>query len=100
VVFLELEVTVELPKEFALEQNYPNPFNPTTTIEYAVAREEQVTLTVYDNLGREVRGLVNARQEPGYYTVTFNAQGLSSGMYYYRIMAGDFVRGKKLLLLK
>jgi len=95
-----VEVKVEIPKEFALEQNYPNPFNPTTTIEYAVARAEQVTLTVYDNLGRQVRELVNARQEPGYYTVYFNAERLSSGMYYYRIVAGDFVRVKKLLLLK
>jgi len=100
VVFLEIEVEVEVPKEFTLEQNYPNPFNPTTTIEYAVASEEQVTLTVYDNLGRQVRELVNARQEPGYYTVYFNAERLSSGMYYYRIVAGDFVRVKKLLLLK
>ena len=96
------------PISFKLSQNYPNPFNPTTTIQYAVPSAvkgnasslQQVELKVYDILGREVATLVNQEQNPGQYQVTFNAGNLASGTYFYRLRAGDFVRVKKMLLLK
>ncbi|HLE31543.1 MAG TPA: T9SS type A sorting domain-containing protein, partial [Bacteroidota bacterium] len=78
----------------------PNPFNPTTTIEYELPLEVKVNLVIYDNLGRQVRTLVENVQPAGYYKAVFDAQGLSSGMYYYRIVAGDFVKVKKLLFVK
>ena len=104
----------ELPTEFYLYQNYPNPFNPTTTIKYSVptssplakGRTEEgfVTLKVYDVLGREITTLVNEKQSPGIYTVTFNAKSASgelpSGLYFYKLTAGDFSHTKKMLLLK
>ena len=89
-----------LPSDFMLEQNFPNPFNPTTNIRYNVTKTTKVTLKVYDMLGREVQTLVNTFQSPGQYTVTFNGQGLASGVYFYRINAGDFSATKKLMLLK
>ena len=96
------------PISFKLSQNYPNPFNPTTTIHYSVpsveARQaqslQQVELKVYDILGREVATLVNQRQNPGQYKVTFNAGNLASGTYFYRLRTGDFVQVKKMMLLK
>jgi hypothetical protein len=89
-----------IPKVFALYPNYPNPFNPSTTIQYDLPQGSPVRLVVYDNLGRVVRTLVEANQPPGRHRVIFDAQGLSSGMYYYKIVAGEFVSVKKLLLLK
>ena len=87
-----------------LSQNYPNPFNPSTVISYQVAVNSQVTLKVYDVLGKEVAALVNGRQEAGSYNVTFNTnsgtRNLSSGVYFYRLNAGSFVSTKKLVLMK
>jgi hypothetical protein len=89
-----------LPRTAALAQNYPNPFNPTTVIGYQVPGLSIVSLKVYDMLGREVATLVNETKSAGYYTVTFNASGLASGTYIYRLQAGTFVQTRKLLLLK
>ena len=89
-----------LPTNFNLEQNYPNPFNPSTTINYSVNKAGLVTIKVYDILGREVGTLVNEQKNPGNYEVQFNASRLASGVYFYRMQAGDFVETKKLLLLK
>jgi hypothetical protein len=89
-----------LPVALRLSQNYPNPFNPTTSVIYEIPHAGHVTLTVYDLLGREVATLVNGSKRPGQYTVTFNAAGLASGVYLYRIRLGDFTDVKKLLLLK
>ncbi len=104
---------VELPyqgslavEQYALMQNYPNPFskgsggNPTTTIKYEIPETGFVTLKIYDVLGREVATLVNAKREAGRYEAEFNAKGLSSGIYIYRIQAGTFVESKKMILLK
>lgn len=90
----------ELPKGFSLAQNYPNPFNPTTVITYDIAKGSHVTLTVYDVLGRQVAMLVNADRSPGEYQTTFDGGHLGSGVYFYRLQAGNFVSVKKLVLVK
>ena len=85
---------------FVLDQNYPNPFNPSTTIRYELPKASLVRLSVYDILGREVRILVNERENAGSYRVTCDATGLASGVYFYRLHAGSFVKSLKLLLLR
>lgn len=90
-------------KTFALDQNYPNPFNPVTVINYQVPGTNgsvPVQLKIFDMLGREVATLVNKEQNSGKYQVTFDAGNLSSGMYIYRLQAGDFIETKKMQLLK
>jgi len=94
------ETNINLPKFFTLSQSYPNPFNPTTTIEYALPEASHVTLDVYDILGREVEALVNEQQQAGYHSIIWNASDQTSGMYFYKIQAGDFTETKKMLLLK
>jgi hypothetical protein len=89
-----------LPEEFELYQNYPNPFNPTASIKYQVSSISNVSLKVYDVLGKEVATLVNEEKEGGVYTATFDATGLASGMYLYRLQAGSFIETKKMILLK
>jgi hypothetical protein len=90
----------KLPEEFSLEQNYPNPFNPVTTINYQLPTESHVMLKVFDVLGHEVAMLVNGVEEPGYKSVIFNANNLASGVYYYRLKAGNYLETKKVLLLR
>ncbi|MCB0732098.1 MAG: T9SS type A sorting domain-containing protein [Ignavibacteriae bacterium] len=116
----------KLPTEYSLEQNYPNPFNPSTVIKYSIpansviARSDatwqsaeitsgnsfprndnvNVSLKVYDILGREIATLVNQKQKPGFYEVKLDGSDLSSGIYFYRITAGDYVESKKMVLLK
>jgi len=87
-------------KEYALEQNYPNPFNPSTTIKYQLPRSGNVKLVIYDMLGREVKTLVNGFKQKGRYEVQFDASGLSSGVYIYRIEANVFSASRKMVLLK
>jgi hypothetical protein len=89
-----------LQKSFALAQNYPNPFNPKTGIRYQVPGVSDVKLVVYDLLGREVAVLVDENKSPGSYEVTFDGGGLSSGVYFYRLQAGDLVQTKTLVILK
>jgi len=89
-----------MPAKFELEQNYPNPFNPSTVISYKVSMNSPVTLKVYDVLGREVATLVNEKKAPGQYSVRFDGSGLASGVYFYRLSAGNFSSTKKLLLMK
>jgi hypothetical protein len=89
-----------IPRDFALDQNYPNPFNPTTTIQFALPTESHVKLEVYNVLGERVASLVDETMQAGYYFERFNSTGISSGLYFYRVQAGDFVDTKKLLLLK
>ena len=96
---------IALPTEFALHNNYPNPFNPVTNITYDIASATDVTLEIYNVMGQRVRTLAQGSHEPGRYRVMWNAtndygQSLSSGMYIYRIQAGDFVSVKKLILMK
>ncbi len=89
-----------LPKQFLLAQNYPNPFNPSTSILYDIGQRSFVTLKVYDVLGREVATVVNARKPAGEYTVEWNAANLPSGVYFYRLVAGDFVETRKMILMR
>jgi hypothetical protein len=90
----------QIPNKFSLEQNYPNPFNPTTNIKFAIPSTGLVKLVIFDILGREVETLVNEVKVAGNYTVDFNASALSSGVYFYRIEAGNFTMTKKMLLVK
>ncbi|MDP4176316.1 MAG: T9SS type A sorting domain-containing protein, partial [Bacteroidota bacterium] len=85
---------------FTLDQNYPNPFNPSTIIKYTLAEKNNVSLKVYDMLGREVASLVNGLQDAGAHQISFNGKNLSSGMYIYTIKSGNFTQSKKMLLMK
>jgi len=88
------------PNDFSLSQNYPNPFNPTTSLQYAIGSRQFVTLKVYDLLGREIATLVNEEKPAGEYEVEFDASGLTSGIYFYQLKAGQFSETKKMVLLR
>ena len=89
-----------VPTTFALSQNYPNPFNPLTTIRYSLPSTANVKLAIYDLLGREIATLVNEEQSAGWKEVEWNASAFSSGIYFYRLTAGNYVGVKKLMLFK
>ena len=90
----------EIPLTYELTQNYPNPFNPTTTINFSLPKAQNVKVVIYDLLGNEVKVLINEFKKPGYHKIMFNASNLASGIYIYRIIAGDFMQSKKMVLLK
>ncbi len=90
----------EAPAGYSLSQNYPNPFNPVSNIEYSVAKNSFVKISIYDMLGRKVSDLVNRYQTAGSYSVVINASQLTSGVYYYRMEAGDFTDSKRFVVLK
>ncbi len=92
--------TIRAPNKFYLSQNYPNPFNPSTTITYSIPQNQRVTLKVFDVLGNEVATLVNEEKPAGNYEVNFNAGDLASGIYFYKLQAGNFVQTHKMILLK
>ncbi len=97
----EIDINSGVPQEYELSQNYPNPFNPSTIIQYSLAGRSNVTLRVYDILGREITTLINNEvQNAGKYKVTFDASRLSSGIYFYSLNAGQFVQTKKMILVK
>lgn len=96
---LEREINTA-PKGFLLEQNYPNPFNPQTKIRYGIPENAYVKLVVFDNMGHEIRTLVNQNQLAGNYIVNFNAANLASGTYFYRIEAGEFIQSRRMLVIK
>ena len=100
-------ISTEIPDNFSLSQNYPNPFNPVTNIKFKIplchsgeSRNPLVSLKVYDILGKEVKTLVNEILQAGTYSVRFDAGDLPSGVYFYRLKAGDFSETKKMLLIK
>ncbi len=88
------------PESFSLRQNYPNPFNPSTTINYDLSANTFVSLKVFDVLGRQVRTLIDERQNAGNHSVSFDASDLPSGVYFYRLEVGTYHDTKKLLFLK
>ena len=90
----------EIPKTYELGQNFPNPFNPSTTIRYGLPNKTAIQLLVFNTLGQQVAVLQNGEEEAGYHEVKFDATGFSSGPYFYRLRAGDFVETKRLLLIK
>jgi polyhydroxybutyrate depolymerase len=96
------DVSTEIisPTKFFLEQNYPNPFNPITTIRYSLPSTANVKLDVYDLLGREIATLVNEEQSAGWKEVQWNASGVSSGIYFYKLTAGSFIDVKKMMVMK
>jgi len=96
----EISVEVTVPQEFSLSQNYPNPFNPTTVIKFSTPENSNVKLSVFNMLGEEITTLVNGYKEAGSYEVKFDASNLNSGIYLYKIEAGDFVNIKKMMLVK
>ena len=88
------------PIEISLHQNYPNPFNPSTKMRYLIPQSSTVVIKVFDIIGNEIETLINEEKQTGIYEITWNAEGLPSGIYFYRLQAGDFISTKKMLLLK
>jgi len=97
---VENENDLGTPKEFSLSQNYPNPFNPSTVIQYAIPTASNVKIEIFNITGENVATLVDGFKSEGYHEVSFNASGLPSGIYLYRISAGAFVSTKKMMLMK
>jgi len=95
-----VEEEVEIPATFYLGQNYPNPFNPSTTIRYGLAAQTHVSLEVYNLLGQKVATLVSGEQPAGTHEVVFEDNSLSSGLYLYRLQAGQYTETRKLMLLR
>jgi hypothetical protein len=97
---VDYEAEINIPAQFSLKQNYPNPFNPSTTIEYDLPKPANVRIEVYNIAGQKIQILLNKKISAGSHHVEFNTQNLSSGIYYYRIEAGEFQDVKKMILLK
>ena len=97
---LSNEVVIGVPSKYSLAQNYPNPFNPETKINYSLPTSGNVSIKIFDIAGKEIRQLVNQKQEAGYYTVRFNASNISSGTYFYKLSINDFSEVKKMMVVK
>jgi hypothetical protein len=97
---VELPDRGHIPSEFSLGRNYPNPFNPTTSFKYQIATAGNVSLKIYDVLGREVALIVDEQKDPGEYNVTWDASSYSSGVYFFKLRAGTFTDVKKMLLVR
>jgi len=95
-----VDINISQPTKFSLEQNYPNPFNPSTTIKYSIPESGNIKLIVFNSLGEEVKVLKDEFEEAGTYKINFNASELSSGIYFYKIISGNFTSVKKMALLK
>jgi hypothetical protein len=98
--FVDEKEIDEAPTEFLLEQNYPNPFNPSTKIKYSIPQTSNVVIKVFDILGNEIETILSEEKTAGTYEITWYADGLPSGIYFYQLKAGDFLQTKKMLLLK
>jgi hypothetical protein len=97
---IEENELVGIPSSFELSQNYPNPFNPSTKIQYSIPHRSNVIFKVFDVLGNEIETLVNENKPSGTYEITWYAENLPSGVYIYRLQAGDFIESKKMILMK
>jgi hypothetical protein len=89
-----------IPADFNIQQAYPNPFNPVTTLSFALPIEAEVSLSIYNLQGREVATLIDANMDAGYHSVVWNADSYSSGMYFVKMIAGNYVSTQKLMLVK
>jgi hypothetical protein len=96
----DIDMHDEVYRTFSLEQNYPNPFNPVTTIKYEIPLRSFVTLQIYDMNGRVTASLINEIQEPGKHEVLWNAHSCMSGVYFYKLIAGEFRETKRMVLIK
>ena len=96
---LDVLVTI-IPDEYTLDRAYPNPFNPVTTLSFTLPVQSEVALSIYDIKGREVSTLIDANMEAGYHSVVWNADEFSSGMYFVKMISGEFVNTQKLMLIK
>ena len=97
---LSNEVVIAAPDEYSLNQNYPNPFNPSTKISFQIPVDGAVSLKIFDISGKEVLELVNGNLNAGFHTINFNATGLTSGVYFYKLSAGNFTKVMKMSLIK
>ena len=97
---INLTQTVPIPNDFSLSKAYPNPFNPVTTLNFGIPVEAEVFLKVYNLQGREVSSLIDGNMEAGYHSVVWNANSAASGVYFVKMIAGDFVSTQKLMLIK
>jgi hypothetical protein len=95
-----IEEIISLPDQFSLGQNHPNPFNAATIINYSLPEATNVTIEIYDILGRRIETLIQEKQPAGVHTITFDASSLSSGVYFYRLQAGNDIETKRMVLLK
>jgi len=93
-------ISTEIPKQFSLSQNYPNPFNPVTNINFEVKEKGLVKLTVFNSIGQKIETLVNQQLSPGSYKADWDAANYPSGVYYYKIIAGDYAETRKMILIK
>ena len=93
-------ISNEIPNQFSLSQNYPNPFNPNSKIKFQISKLSEAKLIVFDVLGQEVETLVNEHLKPGIYEVDFDGSNFASGVYFYKLIATDFVETKKMILIK
>jgi len=93
-------ISTEIPKNYKLYDNYPNPFNPSTKIRFDIPKSEFVIIRIFDALGREVATLLNEQLKPGTYEAEFNGADYPSGVYFYKLIARDFVETKKMIMLK
>ena len=105
ITVLWADLGIAIPDEFAIHQNYPNPFNPVTTLRYDLPEQGHVRITIYDMLGRDVKTLINEYQDPGYRSIIWDATNdygkpVSAGMYLYQIQANNFLKTKKMILVK
>jgi len=92
--------SIDTPVEYALQQNYPNPFNPSTKISYSLAKAGYVRLAVFNTLGQEVAVLVDGNMPAGHFNANFNSADLNTGIYFYKLVANNFVQMKKMMLVK
>lgn len=99
-VDIEESIAIAQPSNYSISQNYPNPFNPSTVINYSIPKQSNVSIKVYDILGTEVATLMNEEKAIGNYSVKFDGSNLSSGLYFYKLQAGEFVGTKKMMLIK
>ena len=95
-----LTEAIPLPEAFSLDRAYPNPFNPTTTLSFAIPVDSEVSLSIYNLQGREIVSLINGNMDVGYHSIVWDANSYASGVYFVKMVAGEFVNTQKLMLIK